>query len=165
MRDDIFMVFVKRLAYRILVCFFLGAAIAFPCFSKAATLPEWKGTFKTISINGANTGNNWRFPLFFFHENFSDGLSDFVKFGALIATDGKPISQQSANKEPSNSEKLRVLTEDVVDLVKDRNVRHVFLWFVFGVLCGYGFFAPSTYRRGRRKKPNASLSGLPLGKD
>ena len=71
---------------------------------------------------------------------------EVVEFFPLIAANGQPIAKKNTDEKPKTREEFGTIGDEIMNILKDWKIQKIFLWFVFGVLCGYGFFGASRYK-------------------
>ena len=98
------------------------------------------------------------YPAQLLQQFISEGGSGSDKLGPLVLAYGKPVTDQHSDKDPCASSQLRGFAENAMNVIECvAYLEHqapvflkLFLWFIFGVLCGYGSFSP-------RRTPNFVL--------
>ncbi len=85
-------------------------------------------------------------------QGLSNRDGDIIEFGTSVFVDGKPVANQHSDKDPCASNKLGGFAENAMNVMEcvaydehqDPVFLKLFLWTIFGVLCGYGTFSPRT---------------------
>jgi hypothetical protein len=130
-----------------LLLFFVGT-------SKASATPEGKTLGKEIKLDLCRGSNYGALVFDLTEQPFTDWQCGVVELTALVSTESKPVTKKQTNKEPESSEKLGIFFDEIMNILKDGDVQRIFLWFVFGVICGYGPFEAR-----RKRKPNKLIQG------
>ena len=130
-------------------CLITFISLSFVGTTEAAALPCWKTLSEAVKFDDCWALRKWAWSFNLPEKPLPNWHSGPVELTTFISTDGKPIAEKQANKETKTSKKLSAFADEAVNILKDRDIQKIFLWFVFGVICGYGPF--ETWRR---EKPN-----------
>lgn len=118
-----------------MLLFFIDAA-------EASTFPDWKALNECIKLDVERGGSVWAWAFDLADKPLANRQGRIIELPALISTELQPMPQTQANKEPESSKKLDIFFDEIVNILKDGDIRRIFLWFFLGLISGGAFEWP-----------------------